>query len=118
MAAARLSWRSLAVAAVILFAAAETGAAAIAARSNVQIVNVGNANLTYDIRPVGGAWTSHAIAPGGTAGFDCSDCSGFEMRVDTGSKTGSVHSLTSGATYQIFWNASQSIWDVGVAQRR
>jgi hypothetical protein len=113
-----MSWRSLVVAVAMLFGAVEHGAAAIAARSNVQIVNVGNATLSYDLRPIGGAWTNHSIAAGGTASFDCSDCSGFEMRVATGSNAGAVHSLASGTTYQIFWNASAKIWDVSVAQRR
>ena len=89
-----------------LAAVGESGAA-IPTRSYVQLVNNGNANLVYEIRPAGGAWTQHTIAKGSTASFDCSDCVGFEMRLSTGDKAGATHVLQSGYTYQIFWNASR-----------
>jgi len=114
----RMSGRSVLLAAVLLLATISQSGAVIAARSFVQIVNIGNADLTYEIRPIGGAWTAQKIAKGGAASFNCSDCSGFEMRVATGSNAGTVHTLQSGLTYQIFWNASAKIWDVSLAPRR
>lgn len=114
----RLDWRSALLAAAMALAAVGESGAAIPTRSYVQLVNNGNANLVYEIRPAGGAWTQHTIAKGSTASFDCSDCVGFEMRLSTGDKAGATHVLQSGYTYQIFWNASQKVWDVSVAPRR
>jgi hypothetical protein len=78
----------------------------------VYIVNTGNKDITFQMRPDNGDWGQDTtIASGGDQLFTCSHCTAFEIKIGTDQKTTS-RTLMSQKRYGIFWNSDEGLWDI------
>jgi len=78
----------------------------------VYIVNTGNADITFQLRPEDGDWNGDAtIASGGDQLFTCGQCAAFEIRIPTDNQI-TTRTLTSQKRYRIYWNSTEALWDI------
>ncbi len=80
--------------------------------NRVYIVNSGNKEITFQIRPTGGDWSGdNTLGSGDGTEFSCVNCTSFEVQIPTNDQK-TTRTLNVQRRYLIFWSASEKLWDI------
>jgi hypothetical protein len=82
--------------------------------SAVVIVNRGNIEVVFSVRPKDGEWGEYRLSPATNMKIVCDNCTtdAFEIYLATQGKGEVNYVLTSSGRYSIEWDSGDARWDV------
>ena len=79
--------------------------------SEVSIVNRGNIDLSFSIRPADGKWSVHRVKTGREILMKCRKCTTFEIKLNTNGVE-VKYDLEARDRYSLECNNKKELWDV------